>query len=193
LHICVDSGVAYEPNNYELSIDRFLDCIEDNSFRRYRRLHSPSDSNNLPGTPFILVVSVSVDDYLAVLNCSTREQVSHLKLDWYFQTRASSKPPRVIWQRGHSNDPRYSAYSPDQVQHYLQIKPVNYNDSGTYMCVDQTSGFSNQIELLVRKFNCPSLHYIIHSSSFCCAHLRETSMAAFLLLHQELSVSLAEI
>jgi len=128
-------------------------CIEDDSFRRYRRLRSLSDSNNPPGTPFIIVVSVSIDDYFAVLNCSTPERVSHLKLDWYFQTRASSKPPRVILQRGHSKVHRYTAYSPDQIQHYLQIKPVNYNDSGTYMCVDQTTGFFKELELIVRKFN----------------------------------------
>ncbi|CAF0833799.1 unnamed protein product [Adineta steineri] len=127
-----------------------LMCIEDDSFRRYRRQRSPSDSNNPSGTPFVIVVSVSVQDYFAVLNCSTPERVPHLKLDWYFQTRASLRPPRVIWQRGHSNIHRYSAYSPDQKQHILQIKPVNYNDSGTYMCVDQTTGFYDKIELIVR-------------------------------------------
>ncbi|UJR35769.1 hypothetical protein I4U23_028517 [Adineta vaga] len=127
-----------------------LICIEDHSYRRYRRLRSSSDSNNPPGTPFVIVVSVSIDDYFAVLNCSTPERVPHLKLDWYFQTRASLKPPRVIWQRGHSNNPRYTAYSPDQLQHFFQIKSIHYNDSGTYMCVDQTTGFYDKIELLVR-------------------------------------------
>jgi len=139
-------------------------CIEDDSFRRYRRLRSLSDSNNPPGTPFIIVVSVSIDDYFAVLNCSTPERVSHLKLDWYFQTRASSKPPRVIWQSGHANIHRYTAYSPDQIQHYLQIKPVNYNDSGTYMCVDQTTGFHKELELIVRKFN--GIYQLDHSYEF---------------------------
>ncbi len=128
-------------------------CIKDDSFRRYRRLRSLSDSNNPSGTPFIIVVSVSIDDYFAVLNCSTPERVPHLKLDWYFKTPASSKPPRVILQRGHARVHRYTAYSPDQIQHYLQIKPVNYNDSGTYMCVDQTTGFFKELELIVRKFN----------------------------------------
>jgi hypothetical protein len=127
-------------------------CIEDNSFRRYRRLRSSSDSNNPPGTSFIIVTSVSIDDYYAVLNCSTPERVSHHKLDWYFQTR-SSKLPRVIWQRGRSITHRYTAYSPDQYRHYLQIKPVNYNDSGTYTCLDQTTGYYDEIELVVRKFN----------------------------------------
>jgi hypothetical protein len=127
-------------------------CIEDDSFRRYRRLRSSNDSNNPPGTSFIIVSSVSIDDYYAVLNCSTPEHVSHQKLDWYFQTR-SSRLPRVIWQRGRSITHRYTAYSPDQKRHYLQIKPVNYNDSGIYMCVDQTTGFRDEIELIVRKFN----------------------------------------
>jgi len=128
-------------------------CIKDDSFRRYRRLRSLSDSNNSSGTPFIIVVSVSIDDYFAVLNCSTPESVPHPKLDWYFKTRASSKPPRVILQRGHAKVHRYTAYSPDQKQHYLQIKPVNYNDSGTYMCVDQITGFQKELELIVRKFH----------------------------------------
>jgi hypothetical protein len=127
-------------------------CIEDDSFRRQRRLRSASDSNNPPGNPLI-IVSVSVDDYLAVLTCSTPERVPIQKLDWYFKTRSSLKSPRVIWQRGRSNTRRYIAYSPDQVQHYLQIKPVHYNDSGTYMCVDQTTGFYDEVELIVRKFN----------------------------------------
>jgi len=126
-----------------------LMCIEDDLFRRYRRLRSPSDSNNSPGTSFIIVASVSIDDYYAVLNCSTPERVPHQKLDWYFQKR-SSKSPRVIWQRGRSNIHRYTAYSPDQYRHYLQIKPVNYNDSGIYTCLDQTTGYRDEIELIVR-------------------------------------------
>ena len=105
----------------------------------------------------------SIDDYFAVLNCSTPERVPHLKLDWYFQTRASLKPPRVIWQRGHSNNPRYTAYSPDQLQHFFQIKSIHYNDSGTYMCVDQTTGFYDKIELLVRKLHCITSHILSFS------------------------------
>lgn len=131
----------------------FIVCIEENSFRRYRRLRSSSDSNNSPGIPFI-IIPVSIDDYFAVINCSTPEKVAHDRLDWYFRTRASLKSPRVIWQRGRSNNLRYTAYSPDQVQHYLQIKSVNYNDSGTYTCIDQTTGFQGHVELIVRKFNC---------------------------------------
>ena len=100
-----------------------------------------------------MVVSVTVDDYFAVVNCSTPERVPHNKLDWYFETRASLKPPRVIWQRGRSNTARYTAYSPDQTRHYLQIKPVHHNDSGTYMCLDQTTGYFDTVELVVRKFH----------------------------------------
>lgn len=136
----------------------FLVCIEDDLFRRYRRLRSSNDnSNNPPGSSFIIIASVSIDDYYAVINCSTPERVSHHKLDWYFQTR-SSKIPRVIWQRGRSNIHRYTAYSPDQHRHYLQIKPVYYNDSGTYTCVDQTTGYQDAIELIVRKL---MISYII--------------------------------
>jgi hypothetical protein len=143
-------------------------CIEDDSFRRYRRLRSSSDNNNPPGTPFIIVVSASVDDYFAVLNCSTPRLVPHDQLDWYFEKRASVKSPRVIWQRGRSNSLRYTAYSPDQVRHYLQIKSVNYNDSGTYMCLDQKTGFLDKIELIVRKFDCIYIHiyYIIDPFDF---------------------------
>ena len=100
----------------------------------------------------MLILSVPIDQYFTVLNCSTPEHVPHHKLDWYFQTRSSLSPPRVIWQRGRSNIPRYLAYSPDQIQHFLQIKPLDYNDSGTYMCLDQTSGYSTRMELFVRKF-----------------------------------------
>lgn len=139
-------------------------CIEDDSFRRYRRLRSSSDSNNPPGTSFIIVTSVSIDDYYAVLNCSTPSRVSHQKLDWYFQTR-SSTIPRVIWQRGRSNTHRYTAYSPDQYRHYLHIKPLHYNDSGTYTCLDQTTGFEGHMELVVRKFQL-SYSYIINSFQF---------------------------
>lgn len=96
-------------------------------------------------------VSASIDNYFTVLNCSTPKHVPHHKLDWYFQTRSSSHPPRVIWQRGRSNIHRYLAYSPDQLRHFLQIKPLHYNDSGTYMCLDQTSGFSTRLELSIRK------------------------------------------
>lgn len=147
-------------------------CIEDNLFRRYRRIRSLTDSNNPPGSSFIIVTSVSIDDYYAVLNCSTPERVSHQKLDWYFQTR-SSKLPRVIWQRGRSNTYRYTAYSPDQYRHYLQIKPVHYNDSGIYTCLDQTSGFYDEIELVVRKFQLIKFTFE-----------RVSIMIPFLLLHQ---------
>jgi hypothetical protein len=125
-------------------------CIKDDSFRRYRRLRSAS--NNPSVSPFIIVASVSVDDYFAVLNCSTPDRVPLHKLDWYFQTHASQNSPRVIWQRGRSNIHRYIAYSPDQTRHFLQIKPIHYNDSGTYICLDQTTGFYTGIELIVRKF-----------------------------------------
>jgi hypothetical protein len=93
-----------------------------------------------------------MNDHFAVLNCSTPERVAHHKLDWYFQTRASLKPPRVIWQRGRSNIHRYIAYSPDQFRHFLQIRPLHSNDSGTYMCLDQTTGYYAGIELIVRKY-----------------------------------------
>ena len=96
-------------------------------------------------------MSVSINDYYALINCSTPERVSHHQLDWYFQTRASSKSPRVIWQRGRSNSHRYMAYSPDQFRHFLQIKPIYYNDSGTFMCLDQTTGFTALVNLTVRK------------------------------------------
>ena len=141
-------------------------CIEDDSFRRYRRLRASSDSNNLPGIPFF-IVTVSVDDYFAILNCSTPQRVSHDKLDWYFKTRTSLKSPRSIWLRGRSITDRYTAYSPDQFQHYLQIKPVNYNDSGTYICIDQTTGFHEKVELVVRKFSrIYAFYYIIHTFQF---------------------------
>ena len=97
------------------------------------------------------LVSASLDDYFTVLNCSTPKHVPHHKLDWYFQTRSSSHPPRVIWQRGRSNIHRYLAYSPDQLRHFLQIKPLHSNDSGTYMCLDQTTGFSARLELSIRE------------------------------------------
>lgn len=137
--------------NNALSFSPFSVCIEDDLFRRYRRLRSSSDSSNPPGSSFIIINSVSIDDYQAVLNCSTPHRVSHEKLDWYFRAR-STNLPRVIWQRGRSNIARYTAFSPDQYRHYLRIKPVHYNDSGVYTCLDQTSGFSDEIELLVRKF-----------------------------------------
>lgn len=111
-----------------------------------------NNNYDLSVNPIIIFVPVSVKDYFAVINCSTPERVPHHKLDWYFQTRTSSKPPRVIWQRGRSNINRYIAYSPDQYRHFLQIKPVHYNDSGTYMCLDQTTGFYDRIDLIVRKF-----------------------------------------
>jgi hypothetical protein len=126
-------------------------CIEDDLFRRYRRLRSSNDNNNPTGTSFI-ISSVFIDEYYAVLNCSTPERVSHHKLDWYFQSH-SSNTPRVIWQSGRSRTSRYTAYSPDQYRHYLQIKPLNYSDAGIYTCVDQTSGDQRIVELIVRKFN----------------------------------------
>ncbi len=130
-------------------------CIEDDLFRRYRRLRSSSDSNNPPGSSFVIINHVSITDYQAVLNCSTPEPVAHEKLDWYFRAH-SSNLPRVIWQRGRANIRRYAAFSPDQYQHYLRIKPINFNDSGFYTCLDQASGFYDEIELLVRK-----LHQVI--------------------------------
>lgn len=139
-------------------------CIEDDIFRRYRRLRASSDSNNPPGTSFIIVTSTSIDAYRAILNCSTPERVPRETLDWYFRSR-SSNLPRVIWQRGRSNTPRYSAFSPDQRQHYLEIKPINYNDSGVYTCVDQRSGFHEDIELLIRKLYI-FIYYIIDSFQF---------------------------
>ncbi|CAF4581684.1 unnamed protein product, partial [Rotaria magnacalcarata] len=60
------------------------------------------------------------------------------------------KSPRVIWQRGRSITHRYTAYSPDQIQHFFKIKPITNNDSGTYSCVDQASGFIKPVELIVR-------------------------------------------
>lgn len=117
-------------------------CRENEDFRRI------SSSIN----PFILFVSVSIDDHFVVINCSTPDRVPHHKLDWYFQTQTSLKPPRVIWQRGRSNVARYIAYSPDQFRHFLQIQPIHSNDSGTYMCLDQTTGFYDRIELIVRKY-----------------------------------------
>ena len=127
-------------------------CIEDDLFRRYRRLRSSSEHWNPPGTSFLIVNTVSIDDYQAILNCSTPQRVSHEKLDWYFRAR-SANLPRVIWQRGRSNTVRYTAFSPDQSRHYLRIKPIHHNDSGVYTCLDQTTGFSHDIELLVRKFS----------------------------------------
>jgi hypothetical protein len=100
----------------------------------------------------IIFITVSVNDYFAVINCTTPERVPHHKLDWYFQPRASLKSPRVIWQRGRANIHRYVAYSPDQFRHFLQIKPLHYNDSGTYLCLDQTTGFYAGVELTVGKF-----------------------------------------
>ncbi len=132
-------------------------CIENVSFRRYRRLRSSISNNNHSSiNPLIVFVSASMNDHFAVINCSTPERVPHHKLDWYFQTRASLKPPRVIWQRGRSNIHRYIAYSPDQFRHFLQIRPLNSNDSGTYMCLDQTTGFYAGVELIVRKYSLPS-------------------------------------
>lgn len=112
------------------------------------QVHRISSSNN----PLIIFVSTSIDDHFVVINCSTPERVPHHKLDWYFQTRTSSKPPRVIWQRGRSNIPRYIAYSPDQIRHFLQIRPIHSNDSGTYMCLDQTTGFYDRTELLIGQY-----------------------------------------
>ncbi|CAF0862193.1 unnamed protein product [Rotaria sordida] len=148
-----------------------LKCIEDDSFRRYRRLRSSISSNNHNSSvsPLIFIVSVSVNDYFAVINCSTPERVPHHKLDWYFQTRTSSRPPRVIWQRGRSNIHRYIAYSPDQIRHFLQIKPIHYNDSGTYMCLDQTTGFYTGIDLIVQDSrNCAQNIIGLQMTTFIC-------------------------
>jgi hypothetical protein len=152
-------GNEYERTN-ERTIDSllvsfvFLVCIENELTHRF---HSSSVNHNInPSSsinPSLVIVSISIDDYFAILNCSTPNHVPHHKLDWYFQTRASLQPPRVIWQRGRSNIPRYLAYSPDQYRHYLQIKPLNYNDSGTYMCLDQTSGYAARMELIVRTYH----------------------------------------
>ncbi|CAF1628483.1 unnamed protein product [Adineta ricciae] len=119
------------------------------TFRRSSTESSDQSNQTTAVNPLVLVVSVSVNDYFAVINCSTPERVPHHKLDWYFQSRDASRPPRVIWQRGRSNIHRYIAYSPDQYRHFLQIKPVNYNDSGTYMCLDQTSGFYAGVDLFI--------------------------------------------
>ncbi|CAF0825074.1 unnamed protein product [Rotaria sp. Silwood1] len=149
-----------------------LKCIDDDSFRRYRRLRSPISGNNHNSTvsPLIFIISVSVNDHFAVINCSTPERVPHHKLDWYFQTRTSSKPPRVIWQRGRSNIHRYIAYSPDQIRHFLQIKPIYYNDSGKYMCLDQNTGFYSGIDLIVHDSrNCArSIIDLRITTSICC-------------------------
>lgn len=118
-----------------------LVCRESEDYRRI------SSSIN----PFVLLISASIDDQFVVINCSTPDRVPHHKLDWYFQTRTSLKPPRVIWQRGRSNIARYIAYSPDQFRHFLQIQPIHSNDTGTYMCLDQTTGFFDRIELVVGK------------------------------------------
>ncbi|CAF2374938.1 unnamed protein product [Rotaria sp. Silwood2] len=150
-----------------------LKCIEDNSFRRYRRLHSSiSNNNNSSVSSLIFIVSVSVNDHFAVINCSTPERVPHHKLDWYFQTHTSLKPPRVIWQRGRSNIHRYIAYSPDQIRHFLQIKPIYYNDSGTYMCLDQTTGFYAGIDLIVHdNHNCAQSIISLQTTTFICCIL----------------------
>ena len=167
-----------------------LVCTKDESFRRYHRPgvapSSPSDSNLSPGTPFITVVAVSVDDYFAVVNCSTSVRVPHYRLDWYFKTSASLHSPRVIWQSGRSNTDRYTAYSPDQVRHYLQIKPVHQNDSGTYICLDQNTGSLHEVELIVRKFD--RLRHNILRFQFTLEREREgTSILALLSLHQSSS------
>ncbi|CAF3193233.1 unnamed protein product [Rotaria socialis] len=149
-----------------------LKCIEDDSFRRYRRLRSPtySHTHNSSVNPLFYLMSASISDHFAVINCSTPEHVPHHKLDWYFQTSTSSKPPRVIWQRGRSNIHRYIAYSPDQLRHFLQIKPILYNDSGTYTCLDQTTGFFAGVDLIVHdSHNCAeSIIIDLHMSSFIC-------------------------
>lgn len=136
---------------YCLSVS--LVCNEDGSFRSHHQQISSNDSDMLPGTPFITVISVSIDDHFAVVNCSTKKRVPHHELEWYFRKSNSHKSPRVIWQRGRSNIHRYHAYSPDQLRHYLQIKPVQLNDSGSYICIDQMTGFQDTVELVVRKFN----------------------------------------
>ncbi|CAF1628499.1 unnamed protein product [Adineta ricciae] len=123
------------------------------TFRRSSTENDYQSNQTTVVNSLVLVVSVSVNDYFAVINCSTPERVPHHKLDWYFQSRDASRPPRVIWQRGRSNIHRYIAYSPDQFRHFLQIKPVHYNDSGTYMCLDQTSGFYAGVDLFIRKLN----------------------------------------
>lgn len=137
-----------------------LVCSESEEFRRI--------SSSIK--PLIIFVSASIDNHFVVINCSTPERVPHHKLDWYFQTRTSSKPPRVIWQRGRSNTARYIAYSPDQLRHFLQIRPIHSNDSGTYMCLDQTTGFYDRTELIVGQyfkyfFSSPPCHFKFFSSS----------------------------
>lgn len=132
-------------------------CSEKNTSHRYR-------SNSLKN-----FISVSNHNHFAVLNCSTPDRVSHQKLDWYFRTNASSTSPRVIWQRGRSNIDRYIAYSPDQYRHFLQIKPLHSNDSGIYMCIDQTTGFFSQIELYVCMFIYhPSFFSFVRFYLICC-------------------------
>lgn len=153
-----------------------LMCIEDDLFRRYRRLRSSFDSNTPSGSSSV-IVSTSVDDYYAVLNCTTSNRVTHLQLDWYFQTR-SSRTSRVIWQSGRSITQRYTAYSPDQHRHYLQIKPLNFNDSGIYTCLDQTTGYQAAIELIVRDSR---------SCAGCVIRLQMTNLVCLVILSLVLS------
>lgn len=128
-------------------------CIEDDSFRRFRRLRSSNESNLVPGTSLAGVIAVFTDDSSALVNCTTEQQVTELALDWYFEENNSQKSSRVIWQRGRAKIDRYKAFSSDQFHHYLKIKPVYLNDSGTYTCLDQATGAQKRVELVVRKFN----------------------------------------
>ena len=168
-----------------------LVSAEDASFRRYHRpaVVPSNDSDVSPGTPFITVIAISVYDYFAVVNCSTSIRVPQSRLDWYFKTSASLDSPRVIWQSGRAKTHRYTAYSPDQIRHYLQIKPIHLNDSGTYTCLDQETGSQHEIELVVRKFAdvCRRRYLLRHNILRFQFALKRASILALLSLHQSSS------
>ncbi|CAF1582659.1 unnamed protein product, partial [Didymodactylos carnosus] len=46
------------------------------------------------------IIPVSLDDRFAIINCTTKTQVSYEMIDWYFKNR-------VIWQRGKTVYKRY--------------------------------------------------------------------------------------
>lgn len=146
----------------------------------YRRIRSSNDNHHhqhhhhLSTGPSVFprIVSVSLNDYFAIVDCSTSRNVSRNTLDWYFQS-SRDRSPRVIWQGGRSNIHRYAAYSPDERKHYLQIKPVYPTDTGVYMCLDQISGSEDRVELVVR------------DSRSCAAsriYLQETTLVCLVLL-----------
>ncbi|CAF1267759.1 unnamed protein product, partial [Didymodactylos carnosus] len=90
------------------------------------------------------IIPVSLDDRFAIINCTTKTQVSYEMIDWYFKNR-------VIWQRGKTVYKRYNAYSPDQRNHFLLINSLEINDTGQYMCLNQNTGDILKYELIVRK------------------------------------------